>query len=145
MSFNRLGRRISLILALLALAVAPVLAIASTPKDGRYSGTVGPGYPIHFQISGTGKTVTDLVVAFDETCNGAPSDTPPQFHFNTLTISRGKFSGNSTDHFGKTVSDALRINGSIAGRKVTGKVTDVSKIKSLPACTQTESFTAKLK
>jgi hypothetical protein len=89
--------------------------------------------------------VEDLVVGFDETCNGAPADTAPLFHFKALAIGGGRFSGSSTDHFGKTVSDALRISGTFNGREATGKVSDLSKIKSLPSCTQTEPFTAKVK
>jgi hypothetical protein len=148
MSFNRLVALASLAVAALAAAVVPMLAIASSSapvKGGHYSGTVGPGYPISFRVSARGTSVTDLVVAFEETCNGAAGNTAPQFHFKTLGIRRGTFSGSSTDRFGKTVSDALRISGSFAGRKVTGKVADVSKIKSLHTCTQTEPFTAQLK
>jgi hypothetical protein len=148
MGFNRLMRPSSLAVALVTLAGVPTIALASARgpvKRGHYSGTIGPGYPITFHVSSSGKAVTDLVVGFAETCNGAPSDTAPKFHFKTLTISKGKFSGNSTDHFGKTVSDALRISGTISGRKASGKVTDVSRIKSLPTCTQSEPFTAKVK
>jgi hypothetical protein len=142
-------RPTSLLVALLALAASPVLAAASSAgeaaQSGIYSGTVGPGYPISFQVSATGAEVSDLVVGFDETCNGAPAPTAPLFHFKTLKIKAGKFSGSSIDRFGPTVSDSLRISGSLSGHKVTGKVTDLSKIKSLPSCTQSEPFTAKAK
>lgn len=136
-------------MALLVLASSPGFSAASGGdrhvKNGSYSGVVGPGYPISFRVVAKGTTVSDLVVAFDETCNGAPSDTPPTFHFKALKIKDGKFSGSSSDHFGPTVSDGLRISGSIDGDAVTGKVTDRSMIKSLPTCTQSEPFTAKAK
>jgi hypothetical protein len=141
-------RSIFVIAAVFALAAIPALALAAgggPVKGGRYSGLVGPGYPISFRISARGGTVEDLVVGFDETCNGAPAETAPLFHFKALAISGGRFSGSSTDHFGKTVSDALRISGTFEGREATGKVSDLSKIKSLPSCTQTEPFTAKVK
>lgn len=136
------------IAAVLLLAAIPVLAAAAVGgpvKGARYSGSVGPGYPISFRISAQGTAVDGLVVGFDETCNGAPAETAPLFHFKTLQISGGKFAGSSTDHFGKTVSDALRISGRFSGGEATGKVSDLSKIKSLPSCTQSESFTAKVK
>jgi hypothetical protein len=141
-------RSIFVIAAVVALVVVPALAAAAgggPVKGGRYSGLVGPGYPISFRISAQGSAVEDLVVGFDETCNGAPAETAPLFHFKTLAISGGKFSGSSTDHFGKTVSDALHISGSFSGRVANGKVSDLSKIKSLPNCTQSEPFTAKVK
>jgi len=136
----------TLVLAVLALASVAVPAIASGGvRDGHYSGFVGPGYPIHFQVSSNGTVVKDLVVAFEATCSPGASQTAPLFHFKTLEVKDGKFSGASTDHFGTTVSDALRISGSFSGAKATGKVSDRSSIKSLPSCTQTEPFTAKLK
>ena len=98
-----------------------------------------------FRIVARGTTVSDLVVAFDETCNGAPSETPPTFHFKALKITDGKFSGSSSDHFGPTVSEDLRISGSIEGEVASGKVTDRSMITSLPSCTQSEPFMAKAK
>jgi hypothetical protein len=139
----------SLAVALAASAGSPVLAVASdgggSVKSGDYSGTVGPGYPISFRVSANGAAVEGLVVGFDETCNGAPSLTAPLFHFKTLQIKAGKFSGASVDRFGKTVSDALRISGSFSGHQAMGKVTDESKIKSLRSCSQSEPFTAKSK
>jgi len=144
----RLARLASLAVALLALASLPIVALAAgggPVKGARYSGSVGPGYPMSFKVSADGKAVDDLVVAYDETCSPGAGDEAPKFHYNTLSIKNGKFSGESTDHFGKTVSDALHISGSFSGRDATGKVSDLSKIKSLPNCTQTEPFTAKAK
>jgi hypothetical protein len=132
-----------------ALALAPAVALASTSsgpvKGAHYKGASGPGYPLTFQISGNGKQVTHLVVAFEETCNGSAGDVPPKFDFPTLTISHGKFHGSSTDHFGKKVSQGLHIKGHFSGRKATGTVSDTSKIKSLPTCTETTPFSAKVK
>jgi hypothetical protein len=139
-------RIISLLLGGLVLACGPSLALASgPPKDGHYSGEIGPGYPINFSVSANGTVISGLVVGFEETCNGAGPTTAPLFHFNTLQIKMGKFSGSSTDHFGKKASDALRISGAFSDGKATGKLTDTSKITSLPTCTESEPFTAKTK
>jgi hypothetical protein len=134
--------------ALVVLAGAPVLAIAAgggPVKGAKYSGSVGPGYPMSFKVSASGKDVDDLVVAFDETCSPGAGNVAPKFDYATLAIAGGKFSGTSTDHFGKTTSDRLQIKGSFSGREATGHVTVLSHIKSLPNCTQTEPFTAKVK
>jgi hypothetical protein len=138
------SRLLALVLGLFALAVVPVVAIAAV-NGARYSGTVGPGYPISFRVSADGTEVTDLSVADEETCNGSAGSTAPKFRFGTLVIRGGKFSGHDTGHFGSTVSEGLHISGSFNGREATGKVSDTSKIKSLPTCTQTEDFTAKAK
>ncbi|MGO9322779.1 MAG: hypothetical protein ACLQBY_18525 [Solirubrobacteraceae bacterium] len=142
----RSARLPALFAAVLVLAGAPVLAMAAgSVRDGHYSGFVGPGYPISFQVTSNGTIVKSLVVAFEATCSPGAGQTAPLFHFKTLAVKDGKFSGASTDHFGNTVSDALRISGSLSGAKATGKVTDTSNIKSLPSCTQSEPFTAKVK
>ena len=98
-----------------------------------------------FRVSANGQDVDDLVVSFLETCSPGAGSVAPKFHFSMLRITHGAFSGSSTDHFGKTVSDALKINGKFDGRKATGTVTDKSHIKSLPNCSQTEPFTAAAK
>jgi len=143
-----LVRFATVVVSLLACAGVSFAAVGSSAgapvQDGKYVGLVGPGYPIHFQVSANGTVVNDLVVGFDETCNGAPALTAPLFDFKSLRIEAGRFSGSTTDHFGKTVSDALHITASFDGRNVTGKVADTSAIKSLKSCTQTEPFTAKL-
>ncbi|HEY5318128.1 MAG TPA: hypothetical protein VIJ20_09110 [Solirubrobacteraceae bacterium] len=138
----------ALAVTLLVLAVAPVLASAAgrgPVKGAKYSGSVGPGYPMSFKVSANGKDVDDLVVAFEETCGPGAGSVAPKFHYATLAISGGKFSGASTDHFGKTTSDRLHISGTFSGHDATGKVSVLAKIKSLPNCTQTEPFTAKAK
>jgi hypothetical protein len=114
-------------------------------KNTKYSGTIGPGYPISFRVSANGSAVDGLVLGFDETCNGAPGNTAPLFHFKTLGIKSGQFSGGSSDQFGPTVSDSLRITGTFFGRVAVGQISDTSRIKSLPTCTQTEPFMATAK
>lgn len=134
---------------LVSLACAAVVASAAGAKgpvqDAKYSGLVGPGYRMSFRISANGQDVDNLVVSFLETCSPGAGSVAPKFHFGTLRITHGRFSGSSTDHFGETVSDVLRITGTFDGRKVTGTVTDKSHIKSLPNCSQTEPFTATAK
>ncbi len=131
-------------LVLLACAAATAAAAASKPpvKGAKYSGLVGPGYRMSFRVSANGQHVDHLVVAFEETCSPGAGSVAPQFHFDTLKITRDNFSSSSTDHFGRTESDVLTIKGTFDGRKATGSVTDKSHIKSLPNCSQTEPFTA---
>lgn len=100
---------------------------------------------MNFSVNAASSSIDHLVLGFDETCNGAPANVAPLFHFKTLAITEGKFSGAATDHFGKTVSDALVVSGSFSDGKATGKVTSRSYIKSLGTCTQSEPFTASLK
>ncbi len=108
-----------------------------------YSGTSGPGYPLHFRVSANGESVDGLVVSYLETCTPGAGNTAPQFHFGTLAIRAGRFSGSAVDHFGSTVTETLRINGSFFGRTATGTVSDTAVIASLQPCTQTSPFTAK--
>jgi hypothetical protein len=128
-----------------AAGVASAAGAVGPAKDAKYSGLVGPGYPMSFRVSANGQHVDDLVVSFEETCSPGAGSVAPKFDFSTLRITHRSFSGSSTDHFGKTVSDALRIKGTFNGRKASGTVTDQSHIKSLPNCSQTEPFTATAK
>jgi hypothetical protein len=145
----RRTRLIPLALVSLALvsACGPAAALGGggTVKDGRYTGLVGPGFPISFRVTAHGTSVSDLVVGFEESCNGASAETAPLFHFAQLEIKGGKFAGSSIDRFGSTASDSLRISGTFRGAEATGKLTDTSKIKSLPTCTESEPFTARAK
>jgi hypothetical protein len=111
-------------------------------KGTTYTGTSGPGYPLHFRISANGKAVDDLVVSFEETCTPGAGNTAPQFDFGTLAIRAGRFSGTAVDHSGSTVTNTLRINGSFFGRTAAGTVSDRAVITSLQPCTETSSFTA---
>jgi hypothetical protein len=135
------------LLALLTVAVfvglAGVAAAAAPVKGGHYTGTVGPGYPMSFKVSSSGKDVDHLVVSFESTCQAGAGSIAPKFHFPTLKINKGHFDGTSTDHFGKNDSVRIKITGHIDGHKASGKVKSTSKIKSLGSCTQTEPFTAK--
>ena len=149
------ARRSSLIIrrASVALLVAIVLAgstlsVASASghiTSGAYSGEVGPGYPLTFNVPSSVSSVENLVVAFEQTCEAGAGDVAPNFHFKTLSITDDKFSGTSTDRFGKTASDGLLIEGTFKGDRVSGTVRSKSSIKSLGSCVQTEPFTATLK
>jgi hypothetical protein len=107
-----------------------------------YSGTVGPGWLITFDVSARATTVTNLVVAYDETCNGPPSDVTPTFRFKTLTITSGEFTGTTFESFGLAQSDTVHIAGTFSGGVAAGQVSDTSRIKGLPTCTQTSPFEA---
>jgi hypothetical protein len=133
----------ALVVAALALPSTGAAFAGGSAADGSYKGFVGPGYPMTFKVSGS--SVDDLVVAFDETCNGAPPNTAPKFYFKTLTLSDGKFSGATAGDFGPTFTDNLEIKGSLSGEKASGTVTSKSWVKSLGSCTQTEPFDATLK
>jgi hypothetical protein len=131
------------VVAALALPSASSAFAGGSDVSGSYKGDVGPGYPMTFKVSGS--SIDDLVVAFDETCNGAPPNTPPKFHFKTLSLSDGKFSGETAGDFGPDFTDTLEIKGSLSGGKSSGTVTSKSWIKSLGSCTQAEPFDATLK
>jgi hypothetical protein len=144
---NHLTRVAAAVLVSLACGAATASAAGSKGpvKGAKYSGLVGPGYRMSFRVSANGQDVDHLVVAFLETCSPGAGSIAPKFHFDTVQIQHDKFSGSSTDHFGRTESDVLRIKGTFNGRKATGMVTDKSHIKSLPNCSQTEPFTASAK
>jgi hypothetical protein len=132
--------------ALLALAAVPVLALAAERvKDGAYSGSVGPGYPLSFKVGAHGTEVEDLVLGLDAGCNGAPANVAPLYHFGTLKLKDDKISGSTSRDFGPTVSDALHISGTFSGDELSGKVTVDQSIKSLGSCTEADTFKAKLK
>ena len=107
-----------------------------------YSGTVGPGWLITFDVSPHSTTVDDLVVAYDETCNGSPSDVTPTFRFRPITITSGEFTGTTTESFGPAVSDTIHIDGTFSGGVAAGQISDTSKVASFPTCTQTSPFVA---
>ncbi len=111
----------------------------------KYSGAIGPGYPINFRVSANGTAVDGLVLHYDVTSCGAPGNTAPTYHFKTLEIKSGSFTGTSTDHFGTGDSALIRINGTFFGRVAAGKVTATQRITGVPTCTESEDFTAKAK
>jgi hypothetical protein len=132
--------------ALLVLAGAPVLAMAAgSVRDGHYSGFVGPGYPISFRVEADGTVVKNLDVAIEATCQPGASEVAPVYHFGEVRIERDKFNGSTSRHLGTTVSDVVHISASLSDGKATGEVSDRASITSLPTCTQTEPFTAKVK
>jgi hypothetical protein len=142
----RLAQFSALAVTVVALAVTPALASGGGPvKGARYTGSSGPGYPLSFKVSANGKAVDDLVVAYESSCQPGAGSIAPKFDFGTLAITHGKFSGTSTDKFGKTVSDKVHISGSFSGREASGSVSDLAHIKSLPNCTDRSPFTAKAK
>jgi hypothetical protein len=114
-------------------------------KNTRYSGTVGPGYPISFRVSTDGNELDDVAVGIEATCQPGAGDVAPVYDFKTLRITSGTFSGSVFAQHGPTVSDSVRISGTFFGRTVVGQVTDLSHIKSLPDCTDSEPFTATAK
>jgi hypothetical protein len=134
------------LLALLALSALPVLALAAgRVKDGSYSGSVGPGYPLSFKVTGQGTEVEDLVLGLIASCNGAPPDVAPLFHFGPLKLKDDKFSGSTSRAFGSTATDDVHISGTFGGEDVSGKVTVDQSIKSLGSCSEPDTFKAKLK
>jgi hypothetical protein len=143
-------RRASLAVAVALVIVGPVsagVAFAGTHiVSGSYTGAVGPGYPLSFRVPFPASSVDDLVVSFDETCNGSPALTPPRFDFQkTLSITDDKFSGTSKIKFGTSGYDTLLLAGTFNKTGVVGTVKSTSFIKSLGTCTETETFTAALK
>jgi hypothetical protein len=144
MKRNRITSFVAVAIFLCATGLA--LAAGKGPvKGAKYTGTSGPGFPLSFRVSSNGKAVDGLAVHFLDTCHPGAGNVAPAFHFRTLMVKSRKFSGSSTDHFGKNVSDALHISGTFDGRKASGKVRDNAHIKSLPNCTETVPFTAQAK
>lgn len=117
-------------------------AAGGQAKNTRYSGTVGPGYPISFRVSTNGNELDDLAVGIEATCQPGAGDIAPVYDFNSLRITSGSFSGSVFAQHGSTVSDLVRVSGTFFGRTAVGQVTDLSHIKSLPDCTESEPFTA---
>ncbi len=113
----------------------------------RYSGAIGPGYPINFRVSANGKAVIGLVLHYElTTCpGGGAGNRAPAFHFKTLEIKSGSFTGALTDHSGSGDSFMLRIGGTFFGRVATGHVTGTQRITGVPTCTESEDFTARAK
>jgi hypothetical protein len=137
---------LTLVVALVAttmLTTTTAVASGAGPRDAKYAGETGPGYPMHFDVIDNGSQVSKLVVAFEATCDPGAGDVAPKFHFETLTIHGGSFAGATNVSFGPTVSDFLRIEGKYKDNRFTGDVTDTQRITSLPSCTQTEPFSAK--
>ncbi len=136
----------ALVLTVLALAGSSSLALASgTARDGEYSGFVGPGYPISFRVEANGTLVKNLDVSIEATCQPGAGDVAPTYHFGEARIEHDKFSGSASRGFGTSVSDAVHISATLSDGKATGEVSDREAITSLPTCTDTEPFTAKLK
>jgi hypothetical protein len=133
-------------IAALACAAVPAVVIADPgPKAGaEYSGSIGPGYPIHFKVSRNGKTIDDLSIHFEATCLPGAGSVAPAFPFSSLAIKDKGFAGDSSlTTPGSSMS--IRIEGSFDGTKATGKVIGHESIKSLGSCTQTEPFTTHVK
>ncbi len=118
---------------------------AGAVKDGAYSGSVGPGWPLSFRVAAHGTKVEDLVAGFDAGCNGAPGNVAPLFHFGTLKIRDGKLSGSTARTFASTTTDMLHISASFSGDELRGKITVDQSIKSLGTCSEPATLTAKLK
>ncbi len=117
-------------------------AAGGQAKNAKYSGTVGPGYPLNFRVSANGNAVEDLAVGIEATCQPGAASIAPVYDFKTLSITSGTFSGSVFAQHGSTVSDLVRIRGTFFGRIAVGEVTDLSHITSLPDCTNSEPFTA---
>jgi hypothetical protein len=112
----------------------------------KYSGTIPPGFPINFRVSANGTAVDGLVVAFEDTAclgGGAGPGPAPKFHFKTLQIKSGSFSGTVTRHFGSGASDLVRVSGTFFGRVAAGQVSDTQRITGVLTCTDTGDFTVK--
>lgn len=132
--------------ATLACAIVPAVAVAdSGPKAGaEYTGSIGPGYSIHFKVSSNGETIDALSVHFEPTCLPGAGDVAPAFPFKTLAIKDGAFAGDSSLTTPGS-STSIRLEGRFEGTKATGKVIGHQSIKSLGSCTQTEPFTVHVK
>jgi hypothetical protein len=149
-----LAHRLCLLTAVVAAgAIGPTVAGATgsskaglaakkvMPKDGRYTGFVGPD-AIHFRVTSDGKKITDLVTTYNPAANCSIPTGDQTESFGTLGIHDGSFKGSTSDvipsggtpqHFsidGHFVSDT-RAEGTIHGHLV---------VASLPPCNDHEPF-----
>lgn len=133
-------------MAVLALAViAPAVDATSTGpvKGAKYTGSVGPGYPISFRVSPNGTSVDSLAAGSEPECVPGPT-IAPVYHFPTMTIKGDSFSGKTSQAQSKQ-SMELEITGHFSGKTATGKIVEKLKIKSLNSCTNSQVFTATAK
>jgi hypothetical protein len=106
-------------------------------KDLKYSGSSGPGFPLSFRVSGSGKSVDDLVVLFDETCTPGAGNSDETFKFGPVRIVSGRFSTSADTVGGAGTEQSLSAKGEFFGRTAVGTVTDHVTITSLTPCTET--------
>jgi hypothetical protein len=111
-------------------------------KDLKYSGSSGPGLPLSFRVSGSGKSVDDLVVLFDETCTPGAGNSDETFKFGPIRVVSGHFSTPTDTIGGRGVSDSLSVKGEFFGRTAVGTVSDHVTITSLTPCTESVPFMA---
>jgi hypothetical protein len=111
-------------------------------KDLKYSGSSGPGYPLSFRVSGSGKSVDDLVVLFDETCTPGAGNSDETFKFGPVKIVSGRFSTPPDIINGGGTSESLSVKGEFFGHTAVGTVSDHVTITSLTPCTETVPFMA---
>jgi hypothetical protein len=141
--------RVMLVPAFAAMAVGAAQASAAPgkPDPGRYTGNIGAGFPVHFVVSSSGKTITGLTTDFEGTVNcGPPADDPPYFHFPTLTIDDGAFKGTTVEDAGSDIAPVYTIKGHFTtpGRaEGTIHVSFSFPHNALPPCNETDSFSAK--
>jgi hypothetical protein len=143
---HRLRPTTAALLILGLLSMCAVAFAAAPKKGGRYVGSSGAGYPLHFRVSKDAKSVDRLVVRFNPTCEAATGNTPAKFSFGPRRIRGGRFSGQSVVHRGPTETLTLRISGRFAaGGTAGGQVTATQQVKSLGKCKETSPFTAAVK
>jgi hypothetical protein len=136
------------IVTMLGLAVAfavPALgAMSGGPvKGAKYKGAVGPGYPLSFHVSANGRSVESLAAGIESTCVPGPP-TAPVYHFPTMAIKSGSFSGEISKTAAKQ-AEVFEITGHFTGKTVSGKLVEKLKIKSLHTCLTTLDYTATAK
>jgi hypothetical protein len=136
-------RRPAAIIAVLGLAIAApvVVAASSGPVRGAtYTGSVGPGYPLSFHVSANGRSVESLSAGSESTCLPGPP-VAPVYHFPTMSIRDGSFSGRTSESQGKQ-HDVLKISGHFTGKTVSGTLVERISLPSITDCTTTLDLTA---
>jgi hypothetical protein len=150
-----LAYRLCLLIAVLAAgAIGPTAAVATgssnagsaaehvVPKDGRYTGFVGPD-TIHFMVTSDGKKITHLVTTYNAAANCSIPTGDQTESFGTLDIHDGSFKGSSSD---VTPGGGTPQNFSIEGHFVSdtraeGTIHGHLVVTSLPPCNDHEPFT----
>jgi hypothetical protein len=140
-----LARRLCILTAVVAgNSTAHPAAKKIVPKDGRYTGFVGPD-TIHFKVTSDGRRIVDLVTTYNPAANCSIPTADQTESFGTVNIDGGSFKGSTSDvipsggtpqHFsidGHFVSDT-RAEGTIHGHLV---------VTSLPPCNDHQPFTVR--
>ncbi len=113
------------------------------PRPGTYSG-FDAADTISFKVSANGKMITGLSSTFNPAADcGIPTNGQHE-RFPTLKIKKGHFKGSTSVNRGAEEHFAIR-GRFVTPTEATGKISGNLKIRSLPPCSASTTFTVKRK